>query len=53
MPRGLAFLPSYNTTHGEWYVAACSLSRNPWLPYGPREKVEELVERLNSGEVVL
>jgi len=51
--EGSAYFPSYDITRCEWFATAYGLNRNPWIPYGPREKVEELVERLNSGEVVL
>lgn len=36
-----------------WDVHFDTAVRNPWMPYGPRDKVEELVRRLGSGEVEL
>lgn len=51
--KGMAYFLHYNAKSGEWAVCAYIIERCPWVPYGPRSAVHELVEKLNSGEVVL
>jgi len=48
-----AYFPEYDVQFEEWDASCDVAYRNPWIPYGPREKVEELVDKLNRGEVVL
>jgi len=52
MPNEAAF-PALSSGDGEWHIYAHRYARGPWIPYGPREKVEELVDKLNRGEVAL
>lgn len=47
------FFPTYHPNFDKWYVATQRQIRNPWMPYGPEDKVKELVQKLNNGEVVL
>ena len=52
-PTEFAYCPQYNARNDRWYVCIYSIERLPWIPYGPEDKVQELVDKLNSGEVVL
>ncbi len=42
---------AYSALERAWYMAIARHDRDPWIPYGPEDKVVELVGKLNSGEV--
>ena len=42
---------TYNESSGNWVAIHNMYIRLPWIPYGPKGKVYELVNKLNSGEV--
>lgn len=46
-----AYSAEYNAYERQWCVIYYKYYRNPWIPYGPEDKVKELVNKLNSGEV--
>ena len=42
---------AYNDDEEKWFSILNWNFRDPWIPYGPRDKVKELADRLNRGEV--
>lgn len=50
-PGEWSYFVAYDDECKKWTMHAHTVSRCPWVPYGPRDKVEELVYRLNRGEV--
>ncbi len=51
-PIGQAtFSVYYDDSVEQWVVRGNVVTRDPWIPYGPEDKVRELALRLNSGEV--
>lgn len=52
-PPDATYAPWFDAYMNEWDCIERTIARSPWIPYGPRSKVQELVDKLNSGEVVL
>ena len=46
-----AWLIGYNANLNTWEAVCHNYTRDPWIPYGPKDKVYKLVDKLNSGEV--
>jgi len=50
-PGEATYFVTYDAECKEWGVYTHIESRCPWIPYGPLDKVIELADRLNRGEV--